>query len=74
MRVTVEPNSENGLHKRSQAMVDKILTVRQDKVGQVMGRIDMTTLTTIDAWLFSWGLRNKKTVGSAFSIYSVLCP
>ena len=49
LRVTVEPDPENGLHKRLQVMVDKIVTVRRDKVGQeVIGRIDATTLTTIE--------------------------
>ncbi|BBD78358.1 type II toxin-antitoxin system PemK/MazF family toxin [Hydrogenophilus thermoluteolus] len=51
LRVTVEPTPENGLHKRSQVMVDKIMTVRRDKVGQIIGRIDTTTLTTIERCL-----------------------
>lgn len=51
LRVTVEPTPENGLHKRSQVMVDKIVTVRRDKIGQVIGRIDATTLTTIERCL-----------------------
>jgi len=51
LRVTVEPTPENGLQKRSQVMVDKIVTVRRDKVGQVIGRIDATTLTTIERCL-----------------------
>nr|WP_287683923.1 type II toxin-antitoxin system PemK/MazF family toxin [Cutibacterium sp.] len=39
------------MHKRSQVMVDKIMTVRRDKIGQIIGRIDTTTLTTIERCL-----------------------
>ena len=31
LRVTVEPSAENGLHKPSQVMVDKAMTVKRDK-------------------------------------------
>lgn len=40
IRLDVEPNPENGLHKQSQIMVDKAMTVRRDKLGEPFGRID----------------------------------
>ncbi len=36
-RVTVEPSSQNGLQKISQIMIDKAMTVRKEKLGQVFG-------------------------------------
>lgn len=37
MRITVEPDARNGLSKASQVMVDKVVTVRRDKVGPAFG-------------------------------------
>lgn len=36
-RVTVQPNDKNGLRKPSQVMVDKAITVKRDKLGEVFG-------------------------------------
>ncbi|MBX9459406.1 MAG: type II toxin-antitoxin system PemK/MazF family toxin [Rhizobium sp.] len=38
-RLTTEPTAENGLRKNSQIMIDKIMTVRREKVGPVFGRM-----------------------------------
>ena len=38
-RITMEPNGENGLRVRSQIMVDKPVTIRRERVGQVIGRL-----------------------------------
>ena len=35
------PDKENGLEKLSQIMVDKITTIKKDKIGQVVGRIPL---------------------------------
>ena len=40
IRIRVDPMPENGLRKPSQIMVDKIMTVRRDKVGPPIGRLD----------------------------------
>jgi len=37
LRVTIQPNETNGLQKPSQVMVDKAMTVRRDKLGEVFG-------------------------------------
>jgi mRNA interferase MazF len=51
LRVTVSPSAENGLQKPSQVMVDKAVTVNQDKVGQAFGRIGAETLVEIERCL-----------------------
>jgi mRNA interferase MazF len=40
-RPTLIPDKENGLEKLSQIMVDKITTIKKDKIGQVVGRISL---------------------------------
>ena len=37
LRITIEPDARNGLSKPSQAMADKGVTIRRDKVGPVFG-------------------------------------
>jgi mRNA interferase MazF len=37
LRVTVQPDTRNGLQKPSQVMIDKIMTVRRDKLGEPFG-------------------------------------
>lgn len=51
LRVTVKPSAENGLLKPSQVMVDKGMTVKRDKLGQVFGYIDADTLVDIERCL-----------------------
>lgn len=36
-RITIDPSQENGLQKTSQIMIDKIMTVKRDKIGSVFG-------------------------------------
>ncbi len=51
LRVTVQPNVENGLQKPSQVMVDKAMTVMRDKVGPAFGRIDADALVEVERCL-----------------------
>lgn len=51
LRVTVQPSAENGLQKPSQVMVDKVLTVKRDKVGPVFGHIDADTMVKVERCL-----------------------
>ena len=48
IRVAVEPSAQNGLLKPSQIMVDKIMTVRREKLGAPFGRLDDETLLTVN--------------------------
>src|SRR5262245_33400279 len=40
-RVTIDPTPENGLLVRSQAMVDKPVTVRRERLGQRLGHLNV---------------------------------
>ncbi len=51
LRVTVQPTAEKGLQKPSQVMVDKAMTVKRDRVGPVLGRIDADTLIAVERCL-----------------------
>ncbi|MBL8658610.1 MAG: type II toxin-antitoxin system PemK/MazF family toxin [Rhodospirillales bacterium] len=46
-RVLVEPSEGNGLHTRSQVMVDKAHSVPREKVDAVFGRLDETTMLAV---------------------------
>ena len=39
-RVTIEPSRENGLRLKSQVMADKPVTIRRERIGQKIGRLD----------------------------------
>lgn len=51
LRITVSPSAENGLRRPSQVMIDKVVTVKRDKVGQTFGRIDAETLVAVERCL-----------------------
>lgn len=51
LRITVEPSVGNGLQKPSQVMVDKAMTVKRDKIGQVFGRIDVDVMVEVERCL-----------------------
>lgn len=53
-RVTVNPTHESGLEKISQIQVDKIMTIRRERIGAVMGRINEDTLVGINRALAVW--------------------
>ena len=47
-RLSLQPSSESGLHEPSQVMVEKIIAIRRDKCGRVIGRLageEMIALT-----------------------------
>lgn len=48
LRMSIQPNTENGLQQPSQVMVDKAVTVMRDKIGPAFGRIDAAALVEID--------------------------
>ena len=39
-RVTIEPSKTNGLRARSQVMADKPVTIRRERIGRQVGRLD----------------------------------
>jgi mRNA interferase MazF len=48
LRINVQPSTANGLTKRSQIAIDKIFTVRREKLGDVIGQIEDDTLVAVD--------------------------
>ena len=50
-RLTVSPTPENGLHNLSQLMTDKITTVSRQKVGKIVGALDLATIQAMNAQL-----------------------
>lgn len=48
LRITLEPSVENGLHKASQVMMDKITTIRHDNAGEVFGEVAAESLQAVE--------------------------
>jgi mRNA interferase MazF len=48
IRLTIEPTPANGLRHSSQIMVDKIMTVRRDKIGQTFGCLSDEAMVSVN--------------------------
>ena len=48
LRISLDPNKENGLRKPSQVMVDKPMTIKREKVGQRVGELGQAEMLQID--------------------------
>jgi len=46
-RLTVAPTASNGLRKPSQIMIDKIMTVKRDRLGDAIGKLDDETMLAV---------------------------
>ncbi len=53
-RVTVEPSQRNGLRSISQIMIDKITTVRRQRLGQTIGRLEEDVMVRVSRALALW--------------------
>ena len=53
-RLNVLPNSQNGLTKPCQIQVDKIMSVRAEKIGKKIGELDEANLTSVNRALAVW--------------------
>jgi len=53
-RLAVEPSSQNGLRAVSQIMLDKVTTVRRDRLGPTMGRLDDESMQRVSRALMLW--------------------
>lgn len=51
LRITVKPDTGNGLLQPSQVMLDKAMTVKRDKVGPAFGRIDVDSMLEVERCL-----------------------
>jgi mRNA interferase MazF len=47
-RIPVDPTEENGLYATSRLMVDKLTTVRKEKLGARIGRLDDETIVRLN--------------------------
>jgi mRNA interferase MazF len=47
LRVPVEPSTDNGLRETSLAMIDRIVSVRMQRMGEVIGQLADVDLTAI---------------------------
>ena len=47
IRLAVQPSALNGLRKPSQVMIDKVMSVRRDRVGEVFGRLEAKALVAV---------------------------
>jgi mRNA interferase MazF len=53
-RVTVEPSANNGLRAISQIMVDKITTVRRDRIAETVGHLEDDAMLRVNRALVLW--------------------
>lgn len=47
IRVTIQPSALNGLQLPSQVMLDRAATLRRDRVGKYIGRVDTEMLDEV---------------------------
>jgi len=47
-RLDVAPSETNGLEAHSQIMIDKVITMRRDKIGRRIGRLDDETMLAVN--------------------------
>ena len=47
LRVTVQPTAQNGLHERSQAMIDHVQSARVARIGEVIGQLGTADLRAV---------------------------
>ena len=56
-RITIEPEPETGLRLRSQVMADKPVTIRRERIGRQIGRLEAADMTRLNVALaFVMGL------------------
>ena len=53
-RINISPTSENGLKQASQIMVDKIVSVPREKIGERLGRLSDEQILEINQALALW--------------------
>ncbi|WP_144753988.1 type II toxin-antitoxin system PemK/MazF family toxin [Bartonella saheliensis] len=51
LRITLQPDTQNGLQKTSQVMIDKIMTVRCEKVSPAFGSLHANKMVEIERCL-----------------------
>ena len=54
LRLTIDPGRTNGLSRVSQVMVDKVLTLPRDKIGDTIGRLEEDVMIRVTRALAMW--------------------
>jgi mRNA interferase MazF len=53
-RLTLEPSARTGLRSVSQIMIDKITTVRRERIGKAIGRVDDEMMLRVNRAIALW--------------------
>ena len=53
-RLDIEPNEANGLSRPSQVQVDKIMSIRSEKIGSVIGELNDVMMVRVNRALALW--------------------
>ncbi len=53
-RVSIAPDERNGLNEVSEVMVDKLSSLRRERIGPSIGRLSSFDMNAIDAALGRW--------------------
>jgi mRNA interferase MazF len=53
-RVAIAPDKRNGLNEPSEVMVDKLSSLRRERIGNAIGRLSPLDLEAIDDSLRGW--------------------
>src|ERR1700730_7375697 len=48
IRIDVEPSDQNGLHTLSQIAIDKMFTVRREKIGNAIGQLEDEAMIAVN--------------------------
>jgi len=48
IRISIEPNANNGLRKPCQIMVDRAMTLKRNKIGKPFGHIEPDTMLKVN--------------------------
>lgn len=48
VRLSILPSTENGLSAASQIMIDKVMTLRREKIGKIIGKVDRAFMADVD--------------------------
>ena len=53
-RLDIEPNKANGLTRPSQVQIDKIMSIRSEKIGSVIGELNDVMMVRVNRALALW--------------------
>jgi len=53
-RLDIEPNEANGLTRPSQVQIDKIMSIRSEKIGSVIGKLNDVVMVRVNRALALW--------------------